>query len=115
VYSLASSPLQEGTGFHGYAILGSTIVTDQTARDRIATTLRQHINNSGGALCFDPHHGIRIISGGTLHDLVLCYECFHVHIYSPGLVARKLNLSGKPDYLDNILTAANVPLAPRKR
>jgi hypothetical protein len=77
-------------------------------------TLQQHVEaGGGGALCFDPHHAIRLIVGHTIHDIVICYECGHVYIYSTGIPVRRTSISGDVAYLDEILTAAKVPLAPR--
>ncbi|RYD81770.1 MAG: hypothetical protein EOP84_10455 [Verrucomicrobiaceae bacterium] len=92
--------------------MGSTTITKAT-RGRLARKLEQDVDTSGGALCFLPHHGIRIIAGRKVHDLVLCYGCGHIRIHTSGVAERRLNLSGKPDDLDEFLLTAGVPLVPR--
>ena len=116
LYSLDPANRREGTGFHAFRIVGYTTVEDPATRQYIATTLPKHVQASNlGAMCFIPHHGIRLVSGRTIHDLVICYECGHVYIYSSGRDVRYVGISGDPAYLDKILTRAKVPLVPRNR
>ena len=81
LYSLDPANRRHGTGFHDFRIVGYTTVEDAATRQYIAAKLPRHVEaGGGGALCFEPHHGIRLISGRTVHDLVICYECGHVYI-----------------------------------
>ena len=114
LYFLDPANPHHGAGFHDFRIVGHTAVEDAATRQYIAAKLPQQVEaGGGGALCFEPHHGIRLISGRTIHDLVICYECGHVYIYSSGLGVRYAGIAGNPDYLDEILTRAKVPLVPR--
>jgi hypothetical protein len=117
LYSLDPRSRQEGTGFHDFRIVGFTAVEDAAVRQRLAATLQQHVQAGGGAgaLCFNPHHGIRLIAGHTIHDILICYECGHVYIHSPGLGVRRVGVAGNMSYLDDVLTAAKVPLVPRRQ
>lgn len=105
LYSLDPAP-HEGSGFHDFRILSYKAI-DAATHQQLATTL-QHDVRAGGAgdLCFLPRHGIRLIVGRTIHDLVICYQCGHGYIYSSGRPMRSVGIAGDPAYLDGILILA---------
>ena len=85
-------------------------------RQHLLATLAAQLQAGGGVkMCFEPHHGVRLITGRTMLDLVICYRCGHVYLYSTGRPVRLLSISGERGCLDEILAAAKVPLAPRKK
>src|SRR5262245_26796188 len=72
--------------FHGWKMLGTTVVTDVTQREKLIAVLRKGTTEHDGtfANCFNPRHGIRVTNGGTTTDLVICFECFWVEVYRDG-------------------------------
>jgi hypothetical protein len=66
------------------------------------------------ALCFRPRHGVRAKSGGRAVELVICFECSWVKVYVDGKEVRDEATNVAPQkYLDELLTTAKVPLAPK--
>ena len=90
------------------------MVNDAATRQKIATTLERDVRAGGlGALCFLPRHGIRLIVGRTIQDLVICYQCGQVEVYTNGRPVRGVGIAGDAAYLDGMLTnAPNKPLPP---
>ncbi len=73
--------------FHGYEVLGRMKVSDQADRDALIRALYQGISDfyqdpGAVAACFDPRHGITVASANKKLDLVICFECAHMHIYA---------------------------------
>ena len=65
-------------------------------RQHLLATLAVQLQAGGGVkMCFEPYHGVRLLTGRT--------------------TVRLLSISGENGYLDKILAAAKVPLAPRKK
>lgn len=109
LYSLDPARRRHGTGFHDFRVVGRATVEGVSARQDIAAKLALQVRaGRDGARCFEPHHGIRLVSGRAIHDPVICYECGHVYIYSSGLRARHVGIAGDPAYLDEILTRGKV-------
>jgi hypothetical protein len=94
--------------FQGWKALGRTTVRDSKSRQRVVKELEEAVRRSKGegALCFIPHHGIRVQSGRVVHDLVICYTCGHLYIYSSGQPRREVTIRGPSDLLDSLLRAA---------
>lgn len=108
---------QDKEGFHGYKILGSTTIQGDATKDVMKVLVKGIDDNQEAiAKCFIPRHGIRAKHDGKTVDLVICFECLHLHIYVDGkkgdnhvLIARAPQAT-----LDKILTDAKVPLPPKK-
>lgn len=118
LYSLSPVPerseRQNPTGatrFHGYLILGQTVVTNRRTRVNVLRALYDGIGAAyHGAACFNPRHGIQATSGQRSLDLVICFECGNIEEY--GGRGQGCHTTGSPQaILDRILTDANVPLA----
>lgn len=88
--------LPEESKFHGYAIRGSAEILDPAERSRLFTSLGEGIRNVRFvAMCFDPHHGLRIVQGDKTIDLVLCFGCQQGKIHNyPGI--KEFSVSGTP-------------------
>lgn len=116
LYSLDPASERKGAGFHDFRIVSSAPVENAAVRQHLVGTLQRQLEAGGGvAMCFIPHHGVRLISGRTIYDMVICYQCGHVLIYSTGRAERLLSISGDKDYLDEILATAKALSAPRKK
>lgn len=109
-------PTREEGRYWGWRVLGSTVVGSPTDRQELLAALETGIAENTGwvAACFDPRHGIRASRGGDSLDLVVCFECAQIYIYSDGKRAESVLVSGSPEpVFDRILTAAGVELAPK--
>jgi hypothetical protein len=103
--------------FHGWKVLGKTIVKDDTERKSLLGVAGT-IGPGYGARCFDPRHGIRVSSGDKSIDLIICFECSWVYIHFIGKDDDRLRLIIGRDQqpaLDKILTDAKVPLPKQAR
>ncbi|MSR54937.1 MAG: hypothetical protein EXS09_16870 [Gemmataceae bacterium] len=113
LYSL--EPIRDEKGkdnFHGWKVLGKTTVKEEAARKSLLAVTGT-IGPGYGAKCFEPRHGIRVTSGDTHIDLIICFECSWVYIYFKGKGDDRLRLIIGRDQqpaLDRILTEAKVPL-----
>jgi len=99
--------------FHGYKVLGSTLIKDKDARKKLLAAFYKGVEDSEGAVagCFIPRHGIRAVHDGKTVDLVICFECLSLNIYGPGKEKGQLLIVSSPSNLFNkILTDAKVPL-----
>ena len=66
--------------------------------------------------CFRPRHGIHATRGQKVVDLLVCFECSQVEVYSGGSDQPSLGLrtSGSPEpVFDKALRDAGIPLAPK--
>lgn len=70
-------------------IRGHDIVsTKKESSIAIAEELRRILSNANvinlgtGAMCHDPHHALRFGQGKTQTDVVICFECSNVKVYS---------------------------------
>ena len=101
--------------FHDWPILGQTVLMRDQDRDRVAAILSQAARGAWDkAACFNPRHGIRATDSTGTYDVVLCFECGQAVLYSPGGQTQSIAIHGKPDALNELLTAAKVTLAPTR-
>jgi hypothetical protein len=107
----------EVTHFHGYRILGKTIVTDAEKRDEFISALNRGIEKSKGtmsAACFDPRHGIHAMHSGRTADVLICFDCGYLSIHVNGDDSPLMHFSSMEQPLfDDVLRRANVKLAPK--
>jgi hypothetical protein len=103
------------TKFQGWAVLGSTKVTEKDVRAKLLKEVEAGISQSRYvemALCFHPRHGVRAKAGELTVELVICFECSWVKVYVNGQGIRSEATKEAPQkYLDELLTAAKIPLA----
>jgi hypothetical protein len=100
-------------GFHGWQVLGKTLVKGEVERKRLADALRLGAEDNFGmaALCFIPRHGLRLKGGGKTVDLVICFECLQVQVYADNEKPEGFLTTGEPqEVFDATLKAAGVKL-----
>lgn len=99
--------------FHNFAVLGETPITSPDTRRVVADTVLRAVSSWDGGLmaCFEPRHGIRIANGKQTFDLLICFECQRIYSYEGDQQLEGTGLTGSQAALDDILRAANVPLA----
>ena len=78
---LTLEPENAPAGFHGWQVVGRKKITDAADRSALLNDLAKHLRDEEGALCFDPHHGLKATSKGEVVDLVICFECSLLFIY----------------------------------
>jgi hypothetical protein len=90
VYRLNSTFIEDEQkakgSFHGYEILAQAKAESAEQRKEIGSFVGAvlHWNKLRMALCFNPRHGLRVISGKDTLDLVICFECSRVEVYDNG-------------------------------
>jgi hypothetical protein len=102
--------------FHGWKVLGKTLVKDAAARKKLVAALQKGVAENDGvaAGCFNPRHGIRVIGKNKTVELVICFECLQVQVFVGGQARQGFLTTESPQpAFDKILTDAGVPL-PKK-
>lgn len=86
---------EESETFHGYRILGRASIGPATSRKLLSEVARSVASSDGKvAACFNPRHGIRCEMADGPVDIVICFECFQLHVYPTG-AERDSHLLGK--------------------
>ena len=110
--------------FHGNRILGETVITSVEARRQVARAIQKGVKAWDGNLyhCFNPRHGLRVIRGAAVYDLLICFECQQIQIFDGEVIAGEVKvhetmldstgIGGPADGLNEILRAAHIPLEP---
>ena len=106
--------------FHGYEILGHVPLLEEGVRSELVELVLKGVQESDGtaAACFNPRHAIRIVNEGRVLDLLICYECLQITIYSAELSDQKgrlvaLTSSTVEPEVSRIFTQAGLSTAPR--
>jgi hypothetical protein len=100
--------------FHGYRILGTTVVGDETTRRRLNDALRGGVRwvLADRPRCFTPRHGVRIVRGLESTDFVICFECAQVQMWRGAQKLADWPTDSSPQVIfDDVLRKASVPLA----
>jgi hypothetical protein len=107
----------ESKGFHGWKILGSTTIKDAKARGKIVAAIAKGLDESDGtaAKCFNPRHGLRATVDGKPVDVVICFECLQMQFFAGEAPKTETTTRSPEKALDEVLTAAGVSLAPKKK
>jgi hypothetical protein len=106
-------------GWHGAKVLGKATVTAAADRKALASALRKGVEEGrDGARCFVPRHGVRVSHAGKSYDLLVCFECHWLYVYTDDsdkpLVLMVSESAQK--VLNKLLTDAKVSLAkPEKK
>jgi hypothetical protein len=71
--------------FHGYVIRERRNVPKGAERKRLLEALYRSIEDSDGGfdLCFRPRHALSIQFGARTTDILVCFECRLIRVYSP--------------------------------
>jgi len=104
--------------FHGWQVLGQTVVKSREVRKRVVAAVEKGIAKSDGSAagCFDPRHGIRATHQGKSVDLVICFECLQILVFVENQKAKGVLTTQSPEsVLDKVLRDAKVPLAPKPK
>jgi hypothetical protein len=118
-FSLDPTPPKEKPReeFHGWKVLGKTVVKNRATRTQLLEALRQGIADNTGiaAACFNPRHGIRAKADGKTLDLVISFECLSMQLYLDDKRTSVLTADTPQGTFDKILKAAGVPLPPKPK
>jgi hypothetical protein len=97
--------------FHKYEVTERKTIKREDARKAADAVLKGITEGKSKALCFDPHHGIRVAYKGKTYDFVICLLCETIHCYDPdGGVAAIVPTSKFPEAtLDLLLAAKDTP------
>ena len=99
--------------FHDWPILGQTVLSGAKERQMVIANLRRAARGAwDSASCFNPRHAIRATNATGTYDVLLCFECGRAAIFLPNGETRWIPIHGSPEVLNQILTAARVPLRP---
>ena len=100
--------------FHGYKVLGRADIPKGPARDDLLQPLRNAVANSRGlyVYCWEPRHAIRASVGVRAVDLLICFECERIEVYSPDRLLAATDATAQPSF-DAALKRAGVPLGER--
>lgn len=112
IYSLDGlSDKQEG--WHGAKVLGKTTIKGDDVKKLVTEIAKGVEEGNRPAKCFIPRHGVRGTGEDTGFDLVICFECGWIYVYT--------DKSDKPQTfmitdsaqakLNKILADAKIPLA----
>jgi hypothetical protein len=114
LYSLEpwEEPAPTESKLHGFKILGQMDL-DLGLAKTVATQFREAIARGTGAVtaCFDPRHALSVTSGGVRYDLLLCYGCGQLEIFSADRMIADLSAGGTAEKLNAILSANHLPLS----
>jgi hypothetical protein len=106
-------------GWHGAKVLGKTTATAAADRKALAAALKKGVDEGkDGARCFVPRHGLHVTHAGKSYDVLICFECHWLYVYTEGSdKPLVLITSDTPQkVLNKLLSDAKVPLAkPEKR
>lgn len=91
LYRLNARALPEGNPqkkkeFHGYEILAEVTVSSGNQRKGAAAFLgsKLHWSEFRKAACFNPRHGMKLVSGKRTLEFLICFECWQVDVYEGG-------------------------------
>ena len=99
--------------FHGWPVLGKAVVKIPSWKQPLLIGSHRMLYQHGEvfAPCFNPRHGIRVISNGQPVDLVICFECSRVDIYRGDNEDDSLTIGNGQEEFDQVLRFANLKLA----
>ena len=91
------------------------MVTDKSAQRRLIEGLERAapVDRHRMRKCFEPRHGIRLARVGETTDLVICFECLEIHMYSEDGTRSVFLMTRSPAAVFNqALRDAGLPIAP---
>lgn len=81
-------PVNSKKVFHGYPVLGRVEIVSPKERkallDEFVKGIPQDDGNMPDNSCFNPRHGLRMITGSSTNDLVICFQCMQVDSFGFG-------------------------------
>jgi hypothetical protein len=87
--------LEDNYGFHGWKILGKTVIKTLDSQQDLITSFEGRVAQSNGNFmqCFNPRHGINVKHDNTIYEFGGGFECHQVQWYINGMRTK-----GVPDY-----------------
>jgi hypothetical protein len=69
--------------FHWMPVLGNVEIIPLQEKTNLLGALAQGVRENSGeaAMCFDPRHGLRVVTKSATNDFVICFECLQVQAY----------------------------------
>jgi hypothetical protein len=108
----------KGEVLYSFPVLGKVRVTEPAKIREVLRSVRRAIANPPSPKnCFSPRHAVRTVKDGEIVDLVICFECNTYFIFR-GVEPKGGRLTpaigSEPEaLLDQVLSDAGVPLAPK--
>jgi hypothetical protein len=101
--------------FNGYKVLGKVVITDPQERRDIVMAINRGIAEGGQQYkCFDPRHGLHLVTDGKNRDLLICFQCGNFYYY-PQADGLSNSISSSPQALLNqVLKKGGIPLDQEK-
>ncbi len=93
-----AGPSQSQNDFHGYHIRGEHKVTSAVLQERLKSGIEEAIATDPGfgAKCFNPAHGLRVSDGRQSVDLMICFGCRRLVVFS-GQTTSDSTIGGSGD------------------
>lgn len=82
LYSLSPTEVKEGEHLAGWRSMGRVRVEGESRTQLVNAFKAATKNKIPTALCFEPHHGIRVTDGESDTDLVICFTCRHLEVHA---------------------------------
>ena len=91
-------PENSEESFHWIPILGRVEIVSTQEKTNLLFAFAKGVRECNGlvASCFDPRHGIRIVTETTTNDFVICFECLQVEAHGFGSI-QGFETSGSPN------------------
>lgn len=89
LYRIRPETADDGERIEGYPIIAKKALSPEAFADLRTVLLDPATYGGPFAMCFIPHHAVRIEKGGEAVNLVICFECNYMHVAPSG--------SGPPD------------------
>jgi hypothetical protein len=107
-------------GLYGWKVLGKTEIKEAEGRKKVVDALLKGVSESDGkaARCFIPRHAVRAKQGDKAVELVICFECAQIRIYTGKDDNKPAGVTVTPSpeaTFDEVLKAAGVPLAAKTK
>ena len=98
--------------FHDFPVLGRAEIRDRTRRAELLRALYKGIVDSDGAMaiCFNPRHGIRAVTGTNWIELVICFQCYRMREYGTGQGDGATTTKSPNEVFNRALKSAGLPL-----
>jgi hypothetical protein len=101
-----------GLCYYGWAVLGQTRISLRSLPVRQIKSWLDKPESDEQSLCFEPRHGVRIVTATSVIDFVVCFECDAVEIYVDAKASgHALSPSNVQVDWDRLLSKAGVRLA----
>jgi hypothetical protein len=98
--------------FHGWKILGKTVLTAPKRKRVVRALLRGMANSTGAYKCFEPRHGIHATKSNASVDLMICFECEDIKLVGRDMMFMTDRTPEK--VFNEILADAHIPIAPKR-